>query len=86
MGLTTLGALARRLSGRVTYRQLDHWVRATPMVNLGHRNHPGSGRHRLLTAAEAAALEDLVNTLYDINSGAFFRARLAHHRTHGDQP
>jgi len=45
--------------GRITYRQLDYWIR-TGAVTLGDRER-GSGRHRVFTPAEVAALVDLVD-------------------------
>lgn len=44
---------------RITYRQLDHWIR-TGRVTLAQGRSPGSGNHRLMSPIEVAALADYI--------------------------
>lgn len=46
------------LAGRITYRQLDYWIR-TGRITLTEKRH-GSGAHRTFTDVEVAALLDYV--------------------------
>ena len=46
------------LDGRITYRQLDYWIR-TGRITLSD-SPAGSGKHRTFTPIEVAALQEYV--------------------------
>jgi hypothetical protein len=56
--LTTHDAL-EAVDNRVTYRQLDYWLR-TRRITLADQAR-GSGHHRVWTPVEVAALQEFVN-------------------------
>lgn len=75
-------AVIERLGGRLSYRMLDYWIRIG-RISLAV-DARGSGSRRMFSAAEEAALVDTVNrleeaeaVLADINSGDYFRRRVA---------
>lgn len=77
--------LITTLEGRITYRQLDYWIRNGWVTVSGPAD--GSGSRRRLTEAEALAVADLVDEYERIKqlsarltSGEYFVERLAHHR------
>jgi hypothetical protein len=47
------------VDNRITYRQLDYWIRSR-IITLADQRH-GSGHHRVFTPAEVAALVEFVN-------------------------
>lgn len=58
--MTTRDALAA-VDNRVTYRQVDYWLR-TRRIRLADESH-GSGNRRVWTPAEVAALAEFVNVI-----------------------
>lgn len=78
----------RLLDGRISYRQLDYWIRSG-WVTLADVKRPGSGRHRQFTPIEVAALVDFV-ALYEqlrvvstcVSDGTAFAQLLDKHRPH----
>lgn len=88
--MVRLADLSRWLGSRVSYRQLDYWAR-TGRLRLGAHATPGSGRLRLLTASQAAAVIDLVELLEQaarvesrVASGEYFADRVAFWRSQPD--
>lgn len=86
VNMIRLADLSRWLGQRVSYRQLDYWARSG-RLRLGAHSAPGSGRRRLLTAAQAAAIVDVVELLERaarIESGEYFADRVAFWRSQPD--
>jgi len=78
-------ALLKMLDGRITYRQLDYWIRIGA-INIAHDGN-GSGNHRRFTVEETTAIAALVDLheqttamLDDIRSGRAYTQLLAHQR------
>lgn len=73
------------LDGRITYRQLDHWIRTGRITLADHAR--GSGSHRTYTPVEVAALRDFVERSISVElqaialaDGSVWRALIAKHR------
>jgi len=62
--MTTPQVLAA-LDGRITFRQLDHWIR-TGAISIGYGRARGSGNRRTFTPAEVAALKAFA-TAWEMN-------------------
>jgi hypothetical protein len=56
----------RAVGNRITYRQLDYWIR-TGAITIGDGRRPGSGNRRTFTPAEIRALVEFVNA-YEMHS------------------
>lgn len=84
----SVGQVLNMLEHRITYRQLDNWIR-TGVITLAHPGRgPGSRRH--VTESEAAAIRDLVDiyeqlqhSLGRIRAGEVFAELLAYHDSDG---
>jgi hypothetical protein len=85
--MTTHEVIAQ-LGGRITYRQLDYWIR-TGAITIGDTRNPGSGNRRRFSPVEVAALNDFVD-MYErvreasdlIADGSGWQACIAKHRPH----
>lgn len=67
----------------ITYRMLDHWVRAG-YVTCQHNPLPGSGHQRAWTATEAAhvaRMADLIRAGFRVDYAAAYAAQLAEQDT-----
>lgn len=75
------------LDGRISYRQLDWWIR-TGRIQIDDQRH-GSGHHRTFTPVEVAALLDYVDLhervaelLALMANGTAYAQMLTRHRPH----
>lgn len=85
--MMTSSEVVAALDGRITYRQLDHWLR-TGRIQIADQRH-GSGYHRSFTPVEVAALTDYValhervsELLGLMADGSAFAGMVDQHRPH----